>query len=228
MRKLGILGGMSWESSALYYTWLNQEARRRLGGLSSAKVILNSVEFAEVARLQHDGNWTALETLLVQEARNLEAAGCELILIATNTMHLLYEAICNAVNLPVLHIADGTGNALQAGGYKLPLLLATAFTMEKAFYRDRLSANFGIDCLIPDHANRKETHRIIYEELCQGKISQASKDFFENLILATPEADSLILGCTELTMIIDSALSPVPLVDTTNLHVQTAMDAMLA
>lgn len=227
MKKLGIIGGMSWESSALYYKWLNEGVRQRLGGLHSARVVLNSLDFGQVADLQHAGEWEKLEALLIQEAKALEASGCELVLIATNTMHLMYQAVCDAVSVPVLHIAQGTGLALKMTGKQRPLLLATGFTMEKSFYTGYLSQGHGIECLVPSKPDRDETHRIIYEELCLGKISDSSRSFFETLIKSTHEADAVILGCTELTMIINEETSALPLFDTTGLHVQSAIDRML-
>ena len=228
MKTLGIIGGMSWESSALYYSGLNREARARLGGLASARLILNSLEFSQIAQMQHDGDWDGLEALLVQEAQALEKAGAELLIIATNTMHLMFEQVAEAVSIPLIHIADGTGQALVANNYKRPLLLATGFTMEKDFYKGRLLSKFGIECETPNAEDRAQTHRIIYEELCKGQVSSESQALFKALIKRYPSCDSVILGCTELVLSIDETVSALPLIDTTSLHVTASFDAMLA
>ena len=229
MRTLGLLGGMSAESTTIYYAELNRLVRERLGGLHSAKLILWSVDFAPVAELQAQGDWAATGALLADAARRLERAGAEAILICANTMHTNAPQIEAALGVPLIHIADATAAALKARGVTRPLLLATRFTMEKAFYRDRLAAA-GLQALVPGEAERARLHAIIYDELCQGVISPASKDEVLAIIRrgAAAGADGVIFGCTEIGLLIDPAELDLPAIDTAIVHCEAAVAFALA
>lgn len=227
MRKLGILGGMSWESSAVYYRLLNEGVRARRGGLASARLVMSSVEFAEIAAMQAEERWAEAGALLAQEARGLEAAGAEAIVLATNTMHKLAPAIRAAISVPFLHIADALADAVHARGCRSPLLLATRFTMEQPFYRDYLRAERGIETRVPDEAGRAEIHRIIYEELCRGVVKPASKARALEIARAAG-GDGVIFGCTEIMLLLSANDFSVPTFDTTALHVDAALDFSLS
>jgi len=229
MRTLGLIGGMSWESTAIYYRYLNELARDRLGGLHSARLVLWSVDFAEIAELQHAGDWDAAGRILADAARRLEAAGAEVLVLCTNTMHLLSPTLEAAVGIPLLHIADVTGAALAGAGRKRPLLLATRFTMEHAFYRDRLWKRHGQAAMIPDEADRALVHGIIYDELCRGVVRPESHRACLDVIdrLRGQGADSVILGCTEITMLVGQGDLDLPVFDTTRLHAEAAMRFMI-
>lgn len=227
MRKLGILGGMSWESSAVYYRALNEGVRARLGGLASARLVMSSVEFSEIAAMQAEGRWAEAGALLASEAKGLEAAGAEAIVLATNTMHKLASEIEAAIMVPFLHIADALADAIKAKGCEAPLLLATCFTMEQPFYRDYLKTRHGIETLVPDEAGRTEIHRIIYEELCRGIVSPASKARALEIV-ARAGGDGVIFGCTEITLLLAAEDFSVPTFDTTALHVAAALDFSLS
>lgn len=227
MRKLGILGGMSWESSAVYYRLLNEGVRARMGGLASARLVMSSVDFAEIAAMQAEGRWDEAAALLSAEACELEAAGAEAIVLATNTMHKLAPEITAAISVPFLHIADAIAPAIKARGSVSPLLLATRFTMEQPFYREYLHDNHGIEARVPDEAGRREIHRIIYEELCRGVVSPASK-VRALAIAAEAGGDGVIFGCTEIMLLLEAEDFTVPTYDTTALHVETALDFALA
>ncbi|HYE49062.1 MAG TPA: aspartate/glutamate racemase family protein [Azospirillaceae bacterium] len=228
MRTLGLIGGMSWESTALYYRHLNEIAKERLGGLHSAPVLLHSFDFDEIARLQGAGDWDTAAGLLTDAARGLERAGAEALLICTNTMHLVAGQVQAAVGVPLLHIADATGEALRRAGCRRPVLLGTRFTMEKEFYRGRLAERFGIDALVPDEAGRGLVHRVIYEELCRGEVRAESRAAYLAEIARLPGADAVILGCTEIGMLIGAGDLDLPVFDTTRLHAEAAMDFALA
>ncbi|MDE1145581.1 MAG: aspartate/glutamate racemase family protein [Azospirillaceae bacterium] len=229
MRLLGLIGGMSWESTALYYRHLNTIARDRLGGLHSARVLLWSVDFAEVAAKQQAGDWAGAGALMADAARRLQGAGAEALMIGANTMHKTADAVRAATSIPLLHIADATGRALKAAGSTRPALLATRYTMEQEFYRGHLAQHYGVDALIPDAPGRDTVHHIIYAELCQGVVRSESKA----AILAEVErlvargADGVILGCTEIGMIINKSDIDLPVFDTTRLHAEMAMDFAL-
>ncbi|MBP2290327.1 aspartate/glutamate racemase family protein [Azospirillum rugosum] len=229
MKTLGLIGGMSWESTAIYYRHLNEIARDRLGGLHSAKLLLWSVDFAEIAERQHAGDWDGAATLLVDVARRLEGAGAEALVICTNTMHKLAGAVEAAVGIPLVHIADATAGRLKAAGVKRPALLATRFTMEQDFYTGRLRDRHGLDVLVPDEAGRALVHRVIYEELCRGEVKADSKAAYLAEIerLRAAGADSVILGCTEITMLIGAGDTDLPVFDTTRIHAEAAMDVAL-
>lgn len=229
MRTLGLIGGMSAESTALYYRELNRLVRERLGGLHSAELILWSVDFAPIAELQAKEDWDATGARLAEAARRLEAAGAEAILICANTMHINAPQVTAAVQVPLIHIGDATAAALKARGVRRPLLLATRFTMEKAFYRDRLAAA-GLEALTPGKADRDGLHAIIFEELCQGVVRPRSKARVLEMIARgqAAGADSVIFGCTEIGLLIDPAETGLPTVDTTVVHAEAAMDFALA
>lgn len=226
MRTLGLIGGMSAESTALYYAQLNRLARERLGGLHSARLVMVSIDFAPLAEMQARGEWGAAGEMLADEALRLEGAGAEAILICANTMHLVAETVQAAVSVPVLHIADATAAKLKAAGSRRPLLLATAFTMEKPFYRERL-ARSGIEAVVPEAADRRVLHAIIYDELCQGVISPASKAVALDMIARAQDVDGVIFGCTEIGLLISPDDLALPVVDTTQAHAEAAMDFAL-
>jgi aspartate racemase len=224
MKTIGIIGGMSAESTALYYAGLNAEVRRRLGGLHAAEILLWSVDFAEIAALQAAGDWEGAGRQLATIARRLEQAGADVILLATNTMHKVAPAIEAAISVPFLHIADATGEAVRASGFRCPALLATAYTMEQEFYTGRLRQRFGLDVLVPAAADRAETHRIIYDELCKGVVSEGSRAAYLRIAERLKEqgADCLILGCTEVGMLLNAGNAPLPVFDTAQIHVAAA------
>lgn len=230
MRTIGIIGGMSWESTAEYYRLLNVGVRERLGAPHSAEILLRSVDFATVERLQHEGDWDALGHLLAEAARALAAGGAELLLLATNTMHKRADAIAAATDVPLLHIADSTGAAVRAGGHRRVGLLGTAFTMEQPFYRARLAERHGLEVLVPDAADRADVHRIIYDELVAGIVRAESRALYRAVIarLVAEGAEAVILGCTEIMLLVRAEDSAVPLFDTTALHVTAALDAALS
>jgi len=224
MKTLGLLGGMSAESTVVYYQQLNRLVRERLGGLHSAKLVLWSVDFAPIAELQAKDDWAATGRALAQAARRLEAAGAEALLICANTMHINAPDIEAAVGVPVIHIADATAAALKDRGVRRPLLLATRFTMEKAFYRDRLAAA-GVEALAPDKDDRDRLHAIIFDELCQGVMTPASKAEVLGMIArgAAAGADGVIFGCTEIGLLLDPAELDLPAVDTAVVHCEAAV-----
>ncbi|MEI6643319.1 MAG: aspartate/glutamate racemase family protein [Novosphingobium sp.] len=225
MKTLGLIGGMSWESSAEYYRLINQGVRERLGPKASARLVLWSFDFAEIAELQTAGDWPALDALMVDAARRLESAGAEALLICTNSVHKSAPAIEAATSLPLLHIVDPSAKALKADGHAKVGLLGTAFTMEQAFYRDRLEQQHGLEVLIPDADDRADVHRVIYEELVAGRIEPASREVYRGVIarLAARGATAIILGCTEIMLLVRPEDSPVPLYDTTRLHAEAAV-----
>lgn len=228
MRTIGVLGGMSAESTAVYYRELNRLVRERLGGLHSAELLIRSVDFAPIAALQAADDWDETGRILAEAARRLEAAGAEVIVLATNTMHLNAEAIRGAISVPFLHIGDATAAALKAKGVTQPLLLATRFTMEKAFYKDRLVAA-GLDPRVPDQADRDRLQAIIYDELCQGVVRpQSQAAVLEMIAKGRAEgADGIIFGCTEVGILLDPEAMELPTVDTALAHVQAAVDFAL-
>lgn len=230
MKMIGLIGGMSWESSAEYYRLLNQGVRDRVGPTASARCLLWSFDFAEIERLQHAGDWDTLTQRLVGAARRLEQAGADLLLICTNTMHLMAPAVEAAVGIPLLHIADPTAAAIKAAGLSRVGLLGTAFTMEQDFYRGRLTERHGLDVIIPDADDRATVHRIIYDELVAGIVSPTSREAYRGIIarLVAAGAQAIILGCTEIMLLVGAEDSAVPLFDTTALHARAAVEAALA
>jgi len=223
-KTLGLLGGMSWESTLPYYRVINETVRERLGGLHSARLLLYSVDFAEVERLQHAGDWDAAGALLGRAARGLRDGGAELLVICTNTMHKVADAVEAASGLPLLHIADPTGAAIRAAGLSKIGLLGTRFTMEQAFYRQRLIERHGLEVIVPDDDGRDLVHKVIYEELCLGRIRDESREGYRRIIagLAARGAQGVILGCTEIGLLIGPEDVDVPLFDTTALHARAA------
>jgi aspartate racemase len=228
MRTIGLLGGMSWESSALYYRLLNEAVRERLGGQHSARCILLSVDFAEIERLQVAGEWETAGKLLAADARTLQAAGAELVVLCTNTMHKVADALTDVLEVPLLHIADVTADAVRAAGHRRVGLLGTAFTMEQPFLVDRL-AGHGLEVLVPDRDDRAEVHRVIYEELCLGIVREESRQAYREVIdrLVGAGAEAVILGCTEIELLIGPGDVAVPVFPTTALHVEAAVAAAL-
>jgi aspartate racemase len=227
---IGLIGGMSWESSAEYYRILNQGVRDRLGPTASARCLLWSFDFAEIEALQHKGDWDALTAHMVDAARRLEAGGAEVLLICTNTMHRMAPAVQAAVRVPLLHIADPTAQRIKAAGFGTVGLLGTAFTMEHDFYKGRLAERHGLSVIVPGDEDRATVHRIIYEELVAGKVIPASRDAYRAVIgrLAAAGAQAVILGCTEIMLLVRPEDSPVPVFDTTALHAQAAVEIALA
>jgi len=230
MKTIGLIGGMSWESTLPYYRQINEEVRARLGGLHSAKLILYSVDFHEVERLQQAADWDAAGALLARSAVALQAAGADFLLLCTNTMHRVAGEIEAAVTIPLLHIADATAAAVADAGYATVGLLGTRFTMEEAFYRDRLQQVHGLQVVVPAAAARAAVHRIIYDELCRGIIRRESRELYRQAIdeLAAQGAQAIILGCTEIALLVDADDSPLPLFDTAAIHAQAAVDWALA
>lgn len=224
LKTIGLIGGMSWESTVPYYRIVNETVRDTLGGLHSAKIVMYSVDFDGIERLQRAGSWDEAGRQLARAASILEAAGAGLLILCTNTMHRVAPAIGAAVGVPLLHIADPTAAAIEAAGLTRVGLLGTRFTMEQDFYRDRLSALHGIEVLVPDEDDRSTVHRIIYEELCLGVVDDASRNEYRAIIdrLVRAGAQAVILGCTEIGMLVRPADSPVPLFDTTDLHARAA------
>ncbi|ALC22789.1 aspartate/glutamate racemase family protein [Streptomyces pristinaespiralis] len=229
MRTIGLIGGMSWESSAEYYRLLNELVRDRLGGLHSARCVLHSVDFAEIEQLQTAGEWERAGEILASAARGLEAAGADLLLICTNTMHKVAGQVEAAVRVPLLHLADATAEAVKARGLTRVGLLGTAFTMEQDFYRARL-AGHGLEVLTPDAEGRALVHRVIYDELCLGVVRDESRARYQDVIgeLVAAGAEGVVLGCTEIELLIGPDDSPVPVFPTTRLHAQAAVEAALA
>jgi len=230
MKTIGLLGGMSWESTATYYRLLNEGVKDALGGLHSAKVLLHSVDFDEIATMQREGAWDAAGDLLGKAAAGLEAAGADMTLICTNTMHLVEGAIRAHTGIPLLHIADATAEAAKEKGFKKLALLGTSFTMEQDFYRGRIADRFSIEVITPDAADRQIVHDIIYDELCQGDIRDTSRAAYLRIIdsLHGQGAEAIILGCTEIGLLIKDDHTDVPLLDTTAIHCAAAVKAALA
>lgn len=226
MRTLGLLGGMSWESTALYYRLLNEGVKARMGGLRSAPLLLHSFDFAPIAERQAEGAWEALGEELGEAGRRLAQAGAEALLICTNTMHRLHAEVERAASVPVLHIADATGEALRRAGCRRPALLGTRFTMEGGFYRGRLAERHGVEALVPDEDGRALVHRVIYEELCQGVVRDESRAAYLGVIgrMRQAGADGVILGCTEITLLIGQADTDLPVFDTTAIHAEAGVE----
>ncbi|MFC4786389.1 aspartate/glutamate racemase family protein [Nocardioides sp. MAHUQ-72] len=228
MKRIGLLGGMSWESTALYYRLLNEGVAQRLGGLHSADCVVTSVDFAPVAELQASGSWEQAAGLLADRARDLQAAGAEVVLLCTNTMHKVATQIQDAIDVPLLNIIDTTADAARRAGLSRLGLLATGFTMEQSFYRERMESH-GLEVVVPEAPSRALVHRVIYEELCRGIFEEASREEVRRVIgeLGDRGADGIILGCTEIELLVGPADSPVPVLPTTALHAEAAIDAAL-
>lgn len=230
MKVIGLIGGMSWESTVPYYRQINETVRERLGGLHSARVILYSVDFHEIERLQHSGDWQAAGTVLADAARALEAAGAEFVVLCTNTMHMVAPAIEAAVRIPLFHIADPTADAIRNCGFSTVGLLGTRFTMEQSFYKDRLRERHGLTVLVPAPPEQEVVHRVIYEELCLGKLVAESRSEYREIMasLVARGAEAIILGCTEISLLVGQNDAAVPLFDTTAIHARQAAERALA
>lgn len=226
MKTIGLIGGMSWESTAVYYRLINQAVRARLGGLHSAEIVLRSLDFEAVARLQRADCWDEAGALLARAGASLAAAGADCVLICTNTMHLVADAVAAGIDVPLLNVIDETGSALAAAGHRRPLLLATRYTMEHGFYTDRLRAGHGIEALVPEEYDRVAVHGIIFDELCQGVVLDQSRARLMQAIGRGVDAgaDSVILGCTELCLLFDPDALPCPGLDSTAVHAAAAVN----
>lgn len=224
MKTIGLIGGMSWESTVPYYRRINETIKERLGGLHSARLVLYSVDFDEIERLQRSGDWDAAGAVLAGAARSLEAAGADFLVLCTNTMHKVASSIEASVGIPLLHIADPTAREITRAGHSTVGLLGTRFTMEQAFYRDRLSSRHDLRVVVPAPEDREIIHRVIYEELCLGVVRSESRAEYRRIMaaLASKGAQAIILGCTEISLLVDQQDSPVPLFDTTAIHATAA------
>ena len=230
MKTIGLLGGMSWESTELYYRAINEGVKLRLGGLHSAKIAMVSVDFEEIERLQHDDRWDEAGVVLAQSARQIEAAGADFLLICTNTMHKVAPQIEVAINIPILHIADATAGSILANDIKTIGLLGTNFTMEQDFYRGRLQEKFGLQVIVPGEEDRQIVHRIIYEELVLGKVKPESRAEYLRIMgqMVDRGAEGVIEGCTEIVMLVQQEHTHIPLFDTTAIHAQAAVEWALS
>ncbi|MFD5829553.1 aspartate/glutamate racemase family protein [Lentzea sp. NPDC060358] len=223
MQTIGMLGGMSWESSAEYYRLANVLVRERVGGLHSAQVVLHSVDFAEIERMQVEGRWDDAGKVLATAAAGVQAAGADFLLICTNTMHKVYDQVQAAVDIPVVHLADTTAAAIRAAGLTTVGLLGTGFTMDQPFYRERLESH-GLEVLLPSAEDRATVHRIIYDELCLGIVRDESRRAYQDVVARFEGAEGVILGCTEIELLIGQADVPLPVFPTTRLHVEAAVE----
>jgi len=230
MRTIGLIGGMSWVSSLEYYRLINERVREKLGGLHSAKSLMFSVDFDEMERLQNEDKWEEMTRITIDIARRLEGAGAGLLVICANTMHRVADDVQEAVGIPLLHIGDATADRIKAAGMSRVGLLGTRFTMEAEFYKDRLAEKHGLDVLIPSEEERQVVHGVIYNELCVGNIRQESKDRFIAIIrgLSSRGAEGVVLGCTEIPLLVRQEDVEVPLFDTTRIHAEAAVDHALA
>ncbi len=229
MKTIGLIGGMSWESSAVYYELINQKVKEVLGGFHSCKNVMVTVDFAEVEKLQHDGNWDALDKMMATAAKQLELAGADVVILCTNTMHLCTEAIKSAISIPFLHIAEVTAQEITKQQLKKVALLGTKFTMEKDFYKDILIKKYGIEVLIPSEEERTKVHNIIYNELVHGQIKDTSRETYKTIIknLEKRGAQGVILGCTEIPLLISDTDVAIPVFDTTKIHAEKAVEWVL-
>lgn len=230
MKTIGLIGGMSWESTAVYYRLLNEGVKEHLGGLHSAEIVMVSVDFEPIEKLQHAADWAGAARVLIEAARRVEAGGADFLLICANTMHRLADDVADAVGIPLLHIADATADAVRAEGLKRVGLLGTRFTMEEDFYKGRLTEQHGLEVMVPDERDREIVHRIIYDELCLGEIRDASRQEFIRIIegLTTRGTQGIILGCTEIPLLVGDDDVWVQLFDTTAIHAQKAVALALA
>ena len=230
MKTIGMIGGMSWESSIEYYRIVNQTVREKLGGLHSAKSIMVSVEFAEIEALQHQNRWDELASIMIEAARSLERGGADFVIICTNTMHKLYDEVQNNIQIPMLNIADATAEKIKTEGIDKIALLGTRFTMEEDFYKGRLVDKHGLDVIIPSSEQMEIVHRVIYDELCAGIIKPDSKQKYAEIIkrLVVEGAGGVILGCTEIGLLVKHEDSSVPLFDTTEIHAKAAVEYALS
>jgi aspartate racemase len=229
MKTIGLIGGMSWESSQEYYHVINEEVRKRLGGLHSAKSLMFSFDFDEIEELQHKGDWDEATRRMVEAAQNLEKGGADFVLICTNTMHKMAKDVQEGISIPLLHIADATAEAVKAKGITTIGLLGTRYTMEQDFYKGRLTDEFGLEVIVPDDDERQIVHDIIYDELCLGEIKPASKTKYLQIIRHLEErgAQGVILGCTEIGLLVTQADTELPIFDTTRIHAEAAVSTAL-
>ncbi|UAA39606.1 aspartate/glutamate racemase family protein [Paraneptunicella aestuarii] len=229
MKLIGLLGGMSWESSAVYYQAINEGIKQRLGGLHSAELLMYSIDFARLEKMQREGDWQTAAQLLIEKAKRIEGAGAQCLLICTNTMHIVAEQVANAISIPLIHIADAVGEKLVKANVDKVALLGTSFTMTEAFYRVRLQENFGLNVITPKADDRKLIHDVIYNELCLGKIQPESKQAYLDIIAKLKEqgAEAVILGCTEIGLLIQQDDCPLPLYDTVMIHAKKAVEFAL-
>ena len=230
MKTVGLIGGMSWESTASYYRLINEGVKRELGGFHSAKILLLSVDFAEVEAMQMNGRWDDAGAYLADAAQRLEQAGADCMLICTNTMHKVAEAVASAITIPLLHIADATAHRIVEDGIEQVGLLGTSFTMEETFYRGRLEEQYGLKVCIPDEKGRAVVHRVIFDELCLGKIEERSRQRYQQIVshLAEDGAQAIILGCTEIALLLKEQDVSLPLYDTTLLHAEAAVKEIIS
>lgn len=229
MKTLGLIGGMSWESSIEYYKLINEKAREMLGGHHSCQSLMYTVEFDEIVRLQHEGRWPELDVIMADAAKKLEDGGADLIILCTNTMHLCTKAILEKISVPFLHIAEATGQEIIARNLKKVGLLGTKFTMEKDFYKEVLRNKFHIEIVLPNEQERERIHTIIYQELVHGIIKEDSRDEYKNIIRRMEEegAEGVILGCTEIPLLISGPDVNIPVFDTTKIHAEKAVEWLL-
>jgi len=230
LKTIGLIGGMSWESTVPYYRLINETVKSRLGGLHSAKLVLYSVDFHDIERLQHTGDWAAAGAVLAGAARSLEAAGADFLVLCTNTMHKVASSIETAVSIPLLHIADPTAAEIKRAGHATVGLLGTRFTMEQAFYRERMSERHGLHVIVPNDEDRATIHRIIYQELCLGIVLPDSRNAYRKIMsrLVSEGVEAIILGCTEISLLVSQGDAAVPLFDTTAIHARAAAESALA
>ncbi|MCB0113954.1 MAG: aspartate/glutamate racemase family protein [Caldilineaceae bacterium] len=230
MRTIGLLGGMSWESTELYYRWINEGVKRRLGGLHSARIVLVSVDFEEIEKLQHADRWADAGAVLAEAAQRVEAAGADFLLICTNTMHKVAPDIERKIQIPILHLADATAERIKAHGMKTIGLLGTDFTMAQDFYKGRLSEQHGLNVIVPNAADRKIVHDVIYEELVLGIVKESSRLEYLRIMQQMHEdgAEGIIEGCTEIVLLVQQAHTSIPLFDTTSIHAEAAVEMALA
>ena len=225
MKTIGLIGGLSWESSSEYYRIINQTVQKELGGLHSAKCLLYSFDFAEIVELQHSGHWDEATAMMIAAGQSLQRGGADMLVICTNTMHRMADALQAQVDLPLLHIADATAERILAAGFKKVGLLGTIYTMEQDFYKGRLTDKYALEVIVPDATARQTVNRVIYDELCQGVVNPASRQAYQQIIadLVADGAEGVILGCTELMLLVQATDSAVPLFDTTTIHAETAV-----
>jgi aspartate racemase len=230
MKTIGLIGGMSWESSVVYYQVINRTVQQRLGGLHSARTLMYSVDFVEVAALQQAGNWAELEKMMIDAARRLEAGGADMVLICANTVHIVADAVEKSADIPLVHIGDAVGEAIKAAGFTKVGLLGTRYTMEMDFLKKRLTDRFGIETIIPDQDDRDCVHKIIYDELVKGQFKDDSRATYLEIIdkLTANGAEGIILGCTEIPLLVKPADTSVVLFDTTRLHAERAVEFALS
>ena len=229
MRLIGLIGGLSWESSAEYYRIINERAQARLGGVHSARTLMYSFDFGEIEALQHRGDWSAATALMIDAAKRLERGGADFVVICSNTMHRMANEVGAAIRVPLLHIADPTAERIKSAGIARVGLLGTHFTMEQDFYKGRLAERFGLEVIVPNAADRAVVHDIIYRELVKGDVRAASREKYRAIIqrLADAGAEAIIFGCTEIMLLVDASDSPVPTFDTTTIHAEAALEMAL-